>query len=214
MGGFDTFARDIKVATAGLSQEAISAELAIFAKSELASAIQSGEGTPQYARYVNGREGAVEEMVRAPGPILYDFLRWDEVIEFALIELVKRSPKRTGRYARSFVVASGGKVVTSWDQLTADAEVVIFNAQPYTRKIEIGVMHTSLPPYHFDQVTALLRRKWNVNSGFSFISRFVNIKPGLHPLVPYILKRSGGRGRDRQPGSPLSYPAIVMNMVQ
>lgn len=208
MARFETFARDIMVATEGLSDAEISKSLASFARAELAKSIQSGEGSKRYARFVNGREGAAEESVRAPGPIVYEFMRWDEVLTFALIELVKRSPKKSGRYSQSFVVAARGRIVKSYDDIDANTEVVVFNAQPYSRRIEVGSMNFSVPPGHFEMATSALRRKFGANQGFRFETKFIKVAAGLHPLVPYVLRRG------RKPGTPLTYPAIVINMVQ
>jgi len=236
MARFETFDRDIKVATAGLSQEAISAELALFAKTELAKVIKSGEGNANYTRFVGGIEGAPEESVDAPGPIIYQFAWWQEVIVSALGLLVANSPKRSGRYANSFVVLASQQVIHSFDEIPAGAEVIIFNAQPYTRKIEVGAMQMSVPPRHFDRATTALRRKFGANGAFRFASRFLDIKNGVHPLVPYVLKgdyaarynaqrrslRAGAaipgharlrRRKDMDVGQPITYPSIVINMV-
>ena len=237
MARFETFDRDIKVATAGLSPEQISVALARFAKTEIARVIQSGEGNSNFTRFVGGIEGAPEESVSAPGPIVYQFAWWDEIIPTALTELRARSPRRSGRYANSFVVLSDQQPVDAFGNLPGTAEVMIFNAQPYTRKIEVGAMRMSVPPRHFDATTASLRRKYGANGAFRIEHRFINIKPGLHPLVPYILKgdyaarrnaqlasaaagtlKSGfrklQRRKDQEPGQPLSYPAIIINMVR
>jgi hypothetical protein len=236
MAKFETFDRDLRLATEGLSQEAISADLAAFAKAELARAIQSGEGSPNYARFVDGIEGAPEESVTAPGPILYQFAWWEEIIETALAELIDRSPKKSGRYASSFVVLASQQVVTGYGDIPGGAEVIIFNAQPYTRKVEVGAMTMSVPPRHFDRARQALVRRFGANGAFRFQTQFLNVAKGLHPLVPYILKgqyagrrnaqlsaaRAGKlqhgfvklqRRQDRDAGKPISYPAIVINMV-
>src|SRR3954464_13170980 len=107
----DTFARDLQLATAGLEPQAITAQLARFARAELAGAIQRGEASPNYARFVNGRAGAPEESVIPPGPILYVFSTWGDVIPWALADLEKRSPRKSGRYQLSHIVMVGGRVV-------------------------------------------------------------------------------------------------------
>lgn len=242
MARFETFDRDIRIATTGISEDAIARQLASFAKTELARVIQSGEGSPNFTRYVNGREGAPEESVepgngRMPGPIFYQFAWWSEIITDALRELVKRSPRKSGRYASSFVVLSDQRPVNGYGDLPGSAEVIIFNAQPYTRKIEVGAMTMNVPPRQFDATTAVLRRKYGSQGAFRIEHRFVNIKPGLHPLVPYILKgeyagrrnaqlaaarvgtlptgfRKLQRRKDQEPGQPISYPAVIVNMVR
>ncbi|HTM78590.1 MAG TPA: hypothetical protein VL133_13295 [Devosia sp.] len=237
MAKFETFDRDIRLATEAVSAEATSAELAAFAKSELARVIKTGEGNANYTRFVDGIEGAPEESVEAPGPILYQFSWWEEIIVAALAELEKRSPRSSGRYASSFVVLASQQVVTGFDDISGGAEVIIFNAQPYTRKVEVpNAMQMSVPPRHFDMATRALVRKFGANGSFRFQTQFLNIASGLHPLVPYILKGQYGRRRsaqlsaakagllqhgfkklqrrqDRDVGKPITYPAIVINMV-
>lgn len=241
MARFETFDRDIRVATSGMNDDEISREVALFAKTSLAELIQGGAASPNYVRYVNGREGAPEEAfnVRSsamPGPILYEFAWWQEIITDALEELVKRSPKRSGRYAQSFIVLANQVPVTSYGTIDRRAEVIIFNAQPYTRKVEVGAMSMSVPPHHFDSANAALRRKYGSKGSFSIMTRFLNIGSGIDPRVPYILKgeyaarynaqrraiQAGARissakrlarRKDRDVGQAITYPALVINMV-
>lgn len=205
--GFEGFDRQIAFATDGIAPENIAKELAKFARAELAKAIAAG-ASPNYDRYVNGRQGAPEESYQAPGSILYVFSNWPLVINAALAELQKRSPRRSGRFASSFVVLANQTVTTDYGSIPATAEVIIFNAQPTSRKAEVGRL--GIPARRlFDGTKSALSRRFR--EGFAFQTMFVNIKAGVHPLVPYILKGSQGRRRDRQAGSPLSYPTIVIN---
>lgn len=241
MARFETFERDILVATAGMNDDEISREVALFAKTSLAELIRTGEASQNYNRFVNGREGAPEEAfdVRSnatPGPILYEFAWWHEIITDALAELVKRSPKRSGRYARSFIVLANQAPVTNYQTIGGNAEVIIFNAQPYTRKIEVGAMSMAVAPHHFDSANAALRRKYGTKGGFSIMTRFLDIRSGIDPRVPYLLKgeyagrynaqrkaiKAGAaissaarlaRRKDRDAGQPITYPALVINLV-
>lgn len=211
MARFDAFDRELKLATADLSPEAIARELAKFARAELGKAISAG--APQtYERFVNGRAGAAEETVVAPGPIVYVFSNWKLVIDSALDELRKRSPRRSGRYVSSFVVIVGGRTVaTDFSRIRADAEVIIFNPQPYTRKIEVGAMRMNVPEQHFGAAASALRRRFS--SAFRVERQFVSVPAGIHPLAPYRLKGGGGRDRISRKSGLLSYPALVINPV-
>lgn len=197
MAGFEAFDRDIRVATAGLSREGISRELAKFARRELAKAISAG-ASRQYDRYVNGRLDAPEESVIPPGPIIYEFTNWALVINAALAELVKRSPRRSGVYAKSFVVIVGGRAVTSYSAIPSQAEIIITNAQPYVRRVE-------LRRRPIDGTKNALSRRFK--DAFRFETRFLNLGHGIHPLVPYQLKGGGRKA------GVLSYPSIVINVL-
>src|SRR4051812_26651390 len=132
--GFEFFERELRVATAGVEPAAINAMLARYAKEELARALAEG-ASPIYDRYVNGRRGAVEESVQAPGPIVYVFTNWPLIINTALEELRKRAPRKSGRFASSFIVLANQNLVTDYRAIPADAEVIITNTQPYVRRI-------------------------------------------------------------------------------
>lgn len=214
--------------------ELVAEELADFARAELGETVARGEGSPVYDLFVNGAPAASEYEVEVPGPILYEFSWWEEIIDWAIKGLVKRSPKRSGRFARSFVVIAGGQIVPPTAPISRSAEVIITNVQPYVRKIESGGMVTDMPDHIFDQVTASLRRKFGSHrDGFLFYTRYLNLPRGIHPLVPYILKRApkpvaarqnrmssafrmGRRHlavrKEMMPGQPITYPAIVMNL--
>lgn len=224
MTSFESFARELRLATEGFSREAMSAELAKFAKQEVARAISSGEAPAHYTRYVNGREGVPEEAVEAPGPILYVFSNWKLVIEAALQELIDASPRQSGNFRKSFIVIVGGRSVTSFEGIPPEAEVIITNAQPYVRKMQVGFggLSVKLPPRPFD----VARRKIVSRFGSGFIAaevRFLNIGSGIHPLIPYELKNAGGNDSRRGPrlssrtrrdrSGKLTYPSLILNMV-
>lgn len=206
--GFEFFARDLQVATAGLEPEAINKAVAAFAKQEVRRVIAQGIASSQYDRFVNAVHGAPEEAYKAPGAIVYEFVNWPLVINAVLAELTKRAPRKSGRFASSFIVISGGAVVTDFTAIAGGQEVIITNAQPYVRKAEVGRL--SIAPRHlFDGAKLAMSRRFS--AAFSFQTRFLNISGGLHPLIPYVLKRSQGGRKDRQAGMPITYPAIIMN---
>lgn len=206
--GFEFFERDLKVATAGMEPDEINRAVAVFAKQELRRVVAEGIAPPDYERYVNGAPGAPEEAYEAPGAIVYEFTNWLLVINAALEELQKRAPRKSGRFAASFIVIAGGRVVTNYRGIPAESEVIITNAQPYVRKAETGRL--GIPRRRlFDGTKRAMARRFS--GVFRFETRFLNIGSGIHPLIPYKLKRSQGGRKDRQAGMPISYPAIVIN---
>jgi hypothetical protein len=221
MARFETFERDLRLATAGMRPPEINKRLAAFARDQLAVAIAAGEGSANYDRFVNGREGAPEESVQVPSVILYAFNWWDDVIAAAFEELEKRSPRKTGRYARSFIAISNGAVITDYSSLPGTAEVIVTNAQPYIRRIEARERVFAAARL------ALARRFGNA---YRVEIRFLSIAAGVHPAIPYILKgayaarrnarianpanfagQSIPRRKDQEPGQPITYPALIIN---
>lgn len=224
---FNLFEREIKLATADLEPAAIRGALAAYARQSVAEVISSRQAPPDYERFVNGRAGAPEESVQLPGPIVYLFTNWGLIIDSALEELRKRVPHRSGDYARSFIVTVGGRPISDFSSIPPGAEVIILNAQPYTRKMETGANGTGRK--HFDLSKAALNRRFYPS--FQFQVSFLNVSSGLDPRMPYVLKGSGplvaakqdrrssafragrthlARGKDREAGAPITYPALVI----
>ncbi|WP_377299674.1 hypothetical protein [Rhizobium sp. SGZ-381] len=204
--GFEQFERELRLAVAGLQPEAINAQLAAFAKQELRRVIASGEASPIYERYVNNVRGLPEEAVQVPNGIVYQFVNWPAVIRMALEELRSRVPVKSGRYAGGFMVLANQRAVADYKTIPVDAEVIILNARPYTRKMESGALKVG--KRHFEATKNSLARRFR--DGFAFDFRYLDVKPGMHPDIPYILKRCGRR-KDRQAGMPIGYPSLIIN---
>jgi len=93
--------------------------------------------------------------------------------------------------------------------------VIITNAQPYVRKVQVGAMEMNAAPFLFNSArSAVVKQFGSTGNGFSFAVRFVDIAAGVHPLIPYVLRGHyrGRRRRDREAGQHLAYPALIMNM--
>lgn len=236
MAGVEMFERELRLAIGDLRPEVVTRELALFARQSLAAMQATGEASQTYDRYVNGRLGAPEESVQLPGPILYVFSNWRLVIETALVELQKRVPRKSGMYAASFIVVVGGRVVTSFDAIPAESQVVILNTRPYTRKMEVGANGRARPngpgKKHFENTKTALNSRFR--GAFSVTTTFVRASNGLHPEIPYILKGSApdraaaqsrrssafragrsvlARRKDTDAGQPLTYPALVIDPI-
>ena len=199
--------RELTVAMTGLDDAAMRKQLAMFAKQSLAEVISSGKAPAQYERFVNGRAGATEESVVLPGPIVYLFNNYSVVIRAALEELERRVPRRTGRYAASFMVLVNQVPTVDFSNIPPGAEITIFNTRPYTRRMETGANKSGAR--HFDLSKAALNRRFA--GVFRVELMYLNIPAGIAPSVPYILRQGSGRRKDRQPGQPLTYPALVIS---
>ena len=204
----DFFERELMLATADLQPEAINKALAEFAREQLRDVIAKGQAPAIYERYVNGKAGLSEDMVKAPGPIIYDFVNWSLVIRATIGDLKKRVPVKSGRYQGSFVVIVNGALVEDYKTIPADATVIVFNTQPYTRKMENGVIG-GRGEYHFRRTRDALEKRTPFRSVFSFETKYMNRNDVAISGVPYILKRDGGR-KDRRAGMAITYPSIII----
>jgi hypothetical protein len=209
--GFEFFERDLRVATAGLEPDEINRTVAAFAKREVARVIAEGLATPNYVRIVNGVADIAEESYRAPGAIIYEFINWDLVIKAALAELQKRSPRKSGRFASSFIVVVGGRtVVTDFTRIRPDAEIIITNFQPYVRKAEVGRLGIAERYLFAGAARAMVSR---FSGAFTFTSKFVDVPGSIHSDMPYRLKGRGSNDRISRKSGVLSYPSIIINPV-
>lgn len=215
MATFAQFDQEIRMASAGFGPEDINRALAEFARAELRK-VQLAGASRSYQLYVNGRPASSEYEVIAPGPIVYQFSLWSEIVAFAIAELQRRSPVRSGRFRNSFIVLVDGKLFDPASDVPATSEVIITNFQPYIRKAEAGLLGTKRFAIFDGTKRALARRFGNegrASFGYLFETKWLSIGAGVHPNIPYILKRSQGRRKDRQAGMPITYPAVIMKMV-
>lgn len=218
MPRLQSFARDVQLATAGLSIQAIAPALAAFARSELQAAISSGEGSSSYDKYVSGVFGADESTVKDPLVIVYDFRWWREIVEFALQTLVQNSPRKKGRFQQSWVVMANGIAVSNWADISIGTKVFLVNTQPYARKIDTGFQDTK-------GYLGIDRARRATMSIFGNIvdarGTMIELPNGPAP-APYILRGRFKRGSrpfsrrklrpDTQRGAAMKYPALRLEM--
>ena len=214
MARLKSIRRDLQLATEHIAPDQVAAALATYAKDSLREAIQTGEATTLYDIWVNGRLGASESTVVPPGPILYEFQWWKEIVEFGLAALVARSPEKSGRYKRSWFAMVNGVVISDYDSIPVEAEIILTNNQPYSRKIEVGHMVMSVPP----GVVEDCRR--------TVMSRFGNMITVKATMITlpggYVLKgvfRKGVRPmartklrKDTMAGAQMTYPSLKLSM--
>jgi len=219
---FRGFQRDVSFAPGAAGERQISAGLAVFAREALLEAIREGAGTDLYIRAVNGRRGAPEASVTAPGPIVYRFDWVREATAAALAILRRQAPSRSGRYRQSFFVLADGREVPVAG-IPLGAEVMVSNDQPYTRKIQVGSTGFESSRGLFEVARQHVLREYR---GLVKVElRFVQLSGG------YVLKgrrprrraaqsnRSsafrGGRAylsqrQDTAAGQRLTYPALIL----
>ncbi|GBQ97001.1 hypothetical protein AA23498_2794 [Acetobacter nitrogenifigens DSM 23921 = NBRC 105050] len=203
-----TFQRDIRLfVDKTLSPAALSRHLAEAAIAAREAVILSGDAPDSYTTFVDGMRGRAEITVRPDGVILYEFNYLPQAAIFCVEEAMRRSPARSGRYRRSWVVVVNGRVWSAdLSRIAPGSEVMIVNSQPYARKIDTGAMRT----IGRGVVEAVRQKALRMFPTLTVARRFVVIPPGLIDGAPWILRRSKGRARDRQAGQPITYPAIVL----
>lgn len=194
----------LRVSTAGLSEEAASRKLASFARRERDRFLHERAGTsgvaPRFRVFVNGREGASEDTVKPPGPIVYRFDFGREAAQYVIEFLQARSPKDSGLYASSHRLIQGGSYVEP-AAVRLDLPFTVVNVQPYSRKIEVGAMRMSVPPHVYEDAAQAFRRRYG---------NLVNVRVVYVELTGgYVLKGHGRSAKARKrAGQPMRYPAL------
>lgn len=153
----------------GSSPAARSKFLADYARKGVAELIASGQASSKYKRFVDGQEGAAEDVVRPNGVIAYQFGYLGEVVTFAVEFLRARSPVKNRKYQDSFVVAVNGRPIPATmivaESIPPDAELYIYNDQPYARKVDVQLIGTrkltySVPPGLFDDAARAVKGRF------------------------------------------------------
>jgi len=207
MARLNEFERELKVATAGLDDDAIAKLLAETAEEARDAAISAGEASAHYETFVNYEEGRSEEQVKPPGPIIYVFDYGIEIAQFALELARALSPVRSGAYRDAWFLLDESGAQTTPENLTPGAPFTITNDKPYARKIEVGAMKVSVPPGIVERLRkGVLGRYGN---SVSAKVKFIKLEGG------YVLKRHGTGGRQRRrderaAGTAINYPALVV----
>ena len=120
--------------------------------------VMSAEPRPaRFQRFVDGREGALEEAVKPTGIIVYRYPRIEAVVQFALETLFDLSPVLSGAYRNSHTLFVNQAPARNLKEWRPGMEVAITSTLPYSRKIEIGGMKMTVPGT--DMVYQQARRK-------------------------------------------------------
>ncbi|MFT8591291.1 MAG: hypothetical protein ABF839_06845 [Acetobacter orientalis] len=205
----NTFSRNIRLfADKALSDKALSGYLSKIAIEQRNALVRSGESPSNWITYVDGVKGAPEYSVNPDGVILYHFNALPEATIQAVTLAMQRSPVRSGRYRRAWLVVVNGKVwLSDLSAIPPGSEVMVLNPEPYARKIDTGGMKTSVPPGIVEYVRQRILRRFPT---LTVERAFVNIPPGMLPGAPWILRRSKGHSKTRQAGQPITYPALIL----
>ena len=187
-----------------LSPDARAARFAEIANEGRDRLIASGQASPRYESFVDGRLNGDE--LKARSEIAYRFSYLGDVTQFALTTLQRLSPVLTGRFKNSFFVAVNDTVLDAslinFSNINEASQVVIYNEQPYSRRVDVQLdgntpLKFSVPPGLFDSTVSAIRGRYgNIVSA----SRVTNVIPPN----PWLRKTG------QQIGRLVIYPALLI----
>lgn len=178
---------------------------------------------PDFEAYANTPGNSNLDSVVLPGPIVYRYRYFREMLSVALDELRKASPVISGLYRDSHTVFVNGIAVVGVPQsLKKGDELYIANPTPYARRLEVGKTEAGrafvlqVQPNIYGRVmrTILIPRYRNVakiSLDYVTIPDAYIIKGRLPSH--YIAKGGARRKRRQTVGSPVRSPAIVFSLL-
>lgn len=163
---------------------------------------------PTWDAYANSPGNKDLASVKLPGPIVYNYRYLSDLLQVAMDELERNSPRQSGAYIRGHTIFVNGQAVSAVPKtIKAGDQIYIANLVPYARKIEIGKTQAGrafviqVPNRIYERVTKLLKSRYRGQADI----RFGYIDVGSHAL-----RRSQGRRSDRARGASVKSPAIFM----
>lgn len=158
---------------------------------------------------VDGRQNAPLESVKPDGgTIIAEFELIEGVLRWIGDELVKRSPRVSGDYIKGHTLFVDGKEVALGGQIPLGDEYIFTNSVPYARKLEVGKTEAGrafviqVPNRIYERVSKDARGRFGNQAEIKYAFReFVGA---------YTLRHSAGRRKDRQRGSTIQAPAIII----
>lgn len=212
----DAFTRELTVASRDLTERQAREALHDTARRERARVIgeqstRAGGIAPTSEVIVDGHRRARIEEAEARSTIVieYEYLR-EAVVEI-LRALAARSPQRSGRYLRSFMVIVDGQRTADYEDVKHNSrEIVIVNTTPYSRRLEVGKRKDGRPfviqvrPKIIEQTAMAASRR------FGNIARVrpTYVTADQYPDLPaYVVGVERGRRR-KLVREPMRYPAI------
>lgn len=183
---------------------------------------------PAWVAYANHPGNRDIASVKIPGPIVYEYKYFADVVQFALDALRKASPVRSGDYVGSHTLYVNGQPVDAIPaRLSASDEIWIANPVPYARRLEIGKTKAGrdfviqVPNRIYERVAKQVvlprfRNSAKVSFGYVTIPNAHVIKGGLsshYATGRAAGKRGGGtmRKRRQRVGEMVRAPAIFIS---
>lgn len=217
-----TFRRTITVKWDGLIQLEGKKLLLKTARRGHASILADAERLgiyPAWEAYANRPGNTNLESVILPGPIVYRYRYLSDVAEAALRALQKRSPVRSGLYAKSHTIFFNGAAVARPPRTFGRGDqIIIANPVPYARRLEIGKTESgrdflvSVPNRIYETVAKRDLSKYKNMAKITF--GYANIPGGyqVKGKLPshYVNKHGVRRKRNQVVGARVQSPAIFI----
>jgi len=193
------------------------------AKAGLAAYLGTQVPRPGVKLEVDGHAAAREEEVKPFGIIVYRFLRMGQIIPYALKmarefspvgEANDTRPGHPGLYRESWFTLVEGRKVDVAD-IPPEAEVILTNNQPYSRKINTGAkgFERYVPPGIVEKVRqAVLAKFGNLVEAqivFLDLEAAYTLKHDLRHI--YRGRRYGAPRNDARAGMPITYPGVLFS---
>lgn len=184
-----------------------------IARAGLNAYLASQPSAPDVTIEVDGHHATSETEVRPFGIIVYRFSRMREIAGFALAELRRFSPIRSGRYRDAWFVMLNDAEASLAEVGSRDT-VTLANDEPYSRKINVGAKGFTryAPPGVVEKArqSVLARYRSSVEAEIVFLT----FGGG------WVLRKSQQRKRKGRPyggfrsdalkGMQVTYPALVL----
>lgn len=188
--------------------------------------IMRQQGDPQFEVYANRPGNANIDSVVLPGPIVYTYSNLRQLVEFAMDELRKASPYVSGDYVNGHTLFVNLVPVDALPpDLKPSDEIMIANAVPYARKLEVGKTKAgrafliSVPNHIYERVAKdkLIPRYRNVAKiTFTYATLpEAAVYRKDNKQRSWLTNKSRwyvrpGKARDRQSGMAVRTPCIVI----
>lgn len=214
-----------------ISPEAFGERVAFIARNARDQLIKDGRASPNYTTTVDGAGGVPEEQVKRN--IHYQFGYIGQIAAFLIDYLKANSPASSSKgrakategpaalsYKDQFYIAVNGRAmrVSSFDQAQCppDAEIYIFNDQPYGRKVDVQRVGSeslvfSIPAGLFLRAQGAARRRFGVSVNIDRVDAVMN--PPFQWLSTQS-KTARKRIAKGHKGSLTQYPAIRISLTK
>lgn len=176
---------------------------------------------PSFTFYANTPGNTNLESVILPGPIVYKYQYFEEIIQAIMEDLRRSSPVQSGAYVQGHTLFINGEPVPD-DRMPPYADgmdIFIANTVPYARRIEVGKTTSGrafviqVAPHIYERVAKRAQARFGniagISHGYASIPKAHTIKGRL---PSHYIAKGGVRRRRRQVvGSSVQAPAIFIN---